>query len=168
MKKTVSVIILNIVLSSVFSQNPAYEKQKFCSTLSKIFESGRIENFESLAGMNSKQSPFLQVPGPNIKLDGFPVVYVDKDSRFVGKTNLNMDSVSAIKKVDELKAYFSSCLDSSQWFWLDFQGDDSSTVFFKEEFYWKAISKDLTLTLAAVNASGNSYSANLYIRRNKR
>lgn len=136
--------------------------------MSKIFESGRIENFESLAGMNSKQSPFLQVPGPNIKLDGFPVVYVDKDSRFVGKTNLNMDSVSAIKKVDELKAYFSSCLDSSQWFWLDFQGDDSSTVFFKEAFYWQSVSKDLTLTLAAVNASGNSYSANLYIRRNKR
>jgi hypothetical protein len=79
-----------------------------------------------------------------------------------------MDSVSAIKKVDELKTYISSCLDSSQWFWLDFQGDDSSTVFFKEVFYWQSVSKDLTLTLAAVNASGNSYSANLYIRRNKR
>lgn len=168
MKKTITVIVLSIVLLPVFSQNATYERQKFCNALSKIFESGRVENFESLAGMNSKQSPFLQVPGPNIKLEGFPVLYVDKDSRFVGKTNLNMDSVSALKKVDELKAYISSCLDSSQWFWLDFQGDDSSTVFFKEVFYWQSVSKDLTLTLSAVNASGNSYSANLYIRRNKR
>lgn len=168
MKKIAFLLILSGSAQIIFSQNPVYEKQKFCNTLHRILESGRVENFESLAGMNSQQSPFLPVPGPNVKLEHFPVLYVDKDSRFVGKTNLNMDSVSAIKKVEELKAYVNSCLDSTQWFWLDFAGNDSTTIFFKEAYYWQAFNKDLTLTLASVNTAGNAYSVNLYIRRNKR
>lgn len=150
------------------AQNLPYEQQKFCNTLYKIFESGRKENFESLIGMNSKQSPFLQVPGPNVKLEHFPVLYVDKDNCFTGKTNLNMDSASAVKKLEELKPYFNKCLDSTEWIWLDFEGDDSTTTFFKEVYYWQAFNKDLTLTLASVHLSGNAYSATLFIRRNRR
>ncbi|MCW5906509.1 MAG: hypothetical protein KIS94_01505 [Chitinophagales bacterium] len=169
-RKSVALFILLTCLRAlqVGAQNAAYHHQKFCTTLNKVFESGRVENFESLVGMNSKQSPFLQVPGPNVKLEPFPVLYIDKDNRFVGKTNENFDSLSAIKKLEELKDYISVCLDSTQWFWVDFKGDDSTTVFFTEDYVWQAISRELTLTLASVKVSEKVYTANLYIRRNKK
>jgi hypothetical protein len=168
MKSSLFSALIFFATQFTVAQNPIYEQQKFCNALYKIFESGRKENFESLMGMNSKQSPFLQVPGPNIKLENFPVLYVDKDNCFTGKTNLNMDSASAVKKLEELKPYFSKCLDSIEWVWLDFTGDDSTTTFFKEAYYWQAFNKELTLTLASVHLNGNLYSATLYIRRNRR
>lgn len=157
-----------LLLCGAYAQNAAYHHQKFCNTLNKVFESGRVENFESLVGMNSKQSPFLQVPGPNVKLEPFPVLYIDKDNRFVGKTNENLDSLLAIKKLEELKEYISVCLDSTQWVWVDFKGDDPTTVFFTENYEWQAISRELTLTLASVKVSEKVYTANMYIRRNKK
>lgn len=155
-------------LSFAFAQSPNYEHVKFCTNLSRVFESGRVENFESLIGLDAKQSAFLQVPGPRIKLENFPVLYVDKDSRFVGKTNQNFDSLSAINRASKLKAYITPCLDSIQWFWLDFTGDDSTTVFFKEDYEWQAISKELTLTVATVRLTEKVYSVNLYIVRNRK
>lgn len=153
---------------TLFGQTTDYEQVKFCTNLNRVFESGRVENFESLTGLDAKQSAFLQVPGPKIKLQNFPVLYVDKDSRFVGKTNQNFDSLSAIARASELKAYITPCLDSTQWFWLDFTGDDSTTVFFKEDYEWQAISKELTLTLATVRISEKVFTVNMYIKRNRK
>lgn len=152
----------------VFAQTGNYEHVKFCTNLNRVFESGRVENFESLIGLDAKQSPFLPAPGPRIKLQNFPVLYVDKDSRFVGKTNQNFDSLSAITRANELKAYITPCLDSTQWFWVDFTGDDSSTVFFREDYEWQAISKELTLTVATVRVTEKVYSVNMYIKRNRK
>lgn len=153
---------------TLFGQTTDYEHVKFCTNLNRVFESGRVENFESLIGLDAKQSPFLQVPGPRIKLQNFPVLYVDKDSRFVGKTNQNFDSLSAITRANELKAFITPCLDSTQWFWVDFTGDDSSTVFFREDYEWQAISKELTLTVATVRVTEKVYSVNMYVKRNRK
>src|SRR5262245_59201445 len=95
----------------LFSQTLDYQHSKFCSNLNKVFELGRKDNFDSYDGTMVKQSPFLPVPGYSIKLDEFAVNYVDKDNRFVAKTNLNMDSISALQKMEELKQYISYCLD---------------------------------------------------------
>jgi hypothetical protein len=115
-----------------------------------------------------KESPFLPVPGYSIKLDEFAVNYVDKDKRFVAKTNLNMDSVSALHKLEELKTYVSFCLDTLQWTrWTEIQGDDSATVFFKEVKEARSKTKDMELVLAVTLAAPKVYTVNMYVKRRK-
>ena len=145
----------------------AYEQQKFCSNLNKVLESGRQENFESLTDMNERQSPALPVPGYSIRLAPFRVVYVDKDSRFVGKTNENLDSLSALKRMEEIKPLVAHCLDST-WHWTEMLGDDSSTVFFKEFKQLRAVGPEFTISLAMDQVAPRLYTVNLYIRKNRR
>lgn len=145
----------------------AYEQQKFCSNLNKVLESGRQEDFESLTDMNERQSSALPVPGYSIRLAPFDVVYVDKDRRFVGKTNENLDSLSAVKRLEQLKPLVANCLDST-WRWSEALGDDSSTVFFKEFKQLRAIGPEFTISLAMDVVAHNLYTVNLYIRKNRR
>ncbi len=160
----VTMLVLTLPVIS-FSQS-AYLQQKFCNNLNKVLESGRMENFESLDGMRSKQSPLLQVPGYAINMDAFPIVYVDKDNRFVAKTGLNMDSVSAIAKWNQLLPMVEHCLDSVQWaFWADSTSDNPQTVFFREEKYKRAMSNMFNLDLAIVRTNEKIWTVNLYIRR---
>jgi hypothetical protein len=148
------------------TQSAAYLQAQFCQNLNKVLESGRMENFESLQGVRVKQSPMLQVPGYAVKLPGFPVVYVDKDSRFVGKTLLNMDSASAQLKLRELKGFVGHCLDSLQWSkWDDRPGNDSTTLFFTEEHISRTVSRDFYLDLAVVMATDKVRTVQLYIRK---
>lgn len=156
-----------LVVLSAAAQNAAYEQQKFCSNLNKVLESGRQENFESLTDMNEKQSTLLPVPGYSIRLKPFGIVYVDKDSRFVGKTNENLDSLSALKRLQEIKPLVANCLDST-WKWTEVMGDDSATVFFKEFKQLRATSPDFVLNIAMDVVAPNLYTINLYIRRNRR
>ncbi|HWB64838.1 MAG TPA: hypothetical protein VG603_15080, partial [Chitinophagales bacterium] len=120
----------------------------------------------SLNSTMTKVSPLLPVPGYGIHLERFPTVYVDKDSRFVAKTDLNFDSLTAVKKVEDYKAYVGTCLDTTKWVWLEQQGDDSTTVFFKELKEWQAVSDTFTLSLAVTNVAHKVYSINMYIKRN--
>ncbi|MBK7148828.1 MAG: hypothetical protein IPH78_08400 [Bacteroidetes bacterium] len=153
-------------LSASYAQSTAYLQAQFCQNLNKVLESGRMENFESLQGATTKQSPMLQVPGYAVKLPGFPVVYVDKDSRFVGKTLLNMDSASAQLKLQELKGFVGHCLDSVQWTaWTERPGNDSTTLFFNEETMLRTTSREFILDLAIVKATEKVRSIHLYIRR---
>jgi hypothetical protein len=153
---------------SIFSQNSEYLHSRFCKNLNKVFELGRQDNFDSYDGTMVKQSPLLPVPGYSIKLDEFAITYADKDHRFVGKTNLNLDSLSALQKLEELKAYVGYCLDSTQWTkWTETAGDDSTTVFFKELKEVRADAKDLNLILAVTLAAPKVYTVNLYVKRRK-
>lgn len=145
----------------------AYEQQKFCSNLNKVLESGRQEDFESLTDMNERQSSALPVPGYSIRLAPFDVVYVDKDRRFVGKTNENLDSLSAVKRLEQLKPLVANCLDST-WRWSEALGDDSTTVFFKEFKQLRAMGPEFTISLAMDVVAHNLYTVNLYIRKNRR
>ncbi|MDB5282419.1 MAG: hypothetical protein JWO06_1494 [Bacteroidota bacterium] len=158
-----------LIFSSVvaFAQKDTPEQRNFCVSLNKILESGRMENFESLRG-SGKQSSLVPVPGYNISVERFPITYVDKDSRFVAKTGLNFDSLTAIKKLDEYKAFVNFCLDSVQWPWSETTGDDSTTVFFKELKEYRATQNMFTLTLAITQVGTKVYSINMYIRKNKR
>ena len=166
--KLISVVISVILFQQSFAQTADYKQEKFCANLKKVFELGIHDNFESYDGTMVKQSPFLPVPGYSIKLDHFAVNYVDKDNRFVAKTNLNMDSLSALSKVEELKNVIEPCLDSSEWkMWSEFTVDDSSTVFFKESKVFEAVSNSLTLKLATTIVAKNVYSINLYVRRRR-
>ena len=150
------------------SQNAVYVQQNFCNSLKKVFELGVKDNFESYDGTLVKQSPFLPVPGYSIKLEGFAVNFADKDHRFVAKTNLNMDSVSAMKKLEEMKYSVEYCLDTTIWSrWSDIGGDDSTTVFFKEIAQSVAFSKQLNVTLSVVSVANKVYSINLYVRRRR-
>ncbi len=153
---------------SGFSQPPGYAQQNFCKNLNKVFELGRNDNFESYDGTMVKQSPFLPVPGYSIKLEGFPVNYADKDNRFVAKTNENMDSLSALKKLEELKTFVGYCLDSMQWKkWEEVNGNDSATVFLKELKKARATTKDLTLNIAIIIAAPKVYSVAMYVKRRR-
>lgn len=153
-------------LAAGYAQSTAYLQAQFCQNLNKVLESGRMENFESLQGAVAKQSPMLQVPGYAVKLPGFPVVYVDKDSRFVGKTLLNMDSVSARLKLQELQGFAGHCLDSVLWTtWTEKPGNDSTTLFFNEETVLRTTSREFILDLAIVHATEKVRSIHLYIRR---
>jgi hypothetical protein len=151
-----------------YPQTSAYVQQNFCNSLKKVFELGIKDNFDSYDGTLVKQSPFLQVPGYSIKLEGFPVNYADKDHRFVAKTNLNLDSLSAINKLEEMKLFVGNCLDSTTWSrWSDANGDDSTTVFFKELKESVSTSKEFNLTLAVVSVATKVYSINLYVHRRR-
>ena len=150
------------------SQPAGYVQQNFCKNLNKVFEMGRKDNFESYDGTMVKQSAMLVVPGYAIKLDEFPITYADKDNRFVAKTNLNFDSLSALNKLEELKPMVGFCLDSSQWKkWEEVSGDDSNTVFFKELKEIRAVSSDLELNLAIIIAAPKVYSLVMYIKRKR-
>jgi hypothetical protein len=152
----------------LYSQNQQYLHTRFCGNLSKVFELGRKDNFDSYDGTLVKQSPLLPVPGYGVKLDEFAVNYVDKDKRFVAKTNLSLDSLSALQKLDELKAYVGFCLDSAEWHkWTESHGDDSTTIFFKELKEAKAEAKDLALVLAVALAAPKVYTVNMYVKRRK-
>jgi hypothetical protein len=166
MKSAILFLSVLFVVAGVRSQT-AYEQQTLCKNLKEVFESGIRENFESITGTNARQSPFLPVPGYSIKLPDYPVIYVDKDSRFVGKHNQNLDSLTALIRLEELKEKISFCLDTSIWHWNTLLGDDSTTVFFKETFQHKAVSSQLNLWLAVVNVAPKIYSVNLYIKRRR-
>jgi len=160
--------LLSVSLLCGFSQSVSYTQQNFCKNLNKVFELGRLDNFESYDGTMVKQSALLPVPGYSIKLEGFPINYVDKDYRFVAKTNENLDSLSALKKVEELKSFVGFCLDTLQWSkWSEINGDDSTTNFFKEFKEARAVTKDLTLNLAIIIAAPRIYSVVMYIKRKK-
>jgi hypothetical protein len=161
---TLSIISIQILFAQ---KGTAYEQQRFCKNLNKVFEDGRKENFEAITGMNEKQSPLLPVPGYSINMDPFGTIYVDKDSRFVGKTNENLDSLGALEKLEEYRLFVSTCLDTT-WKWSETMGDDSSTVFFKEFKEMRAITRDLNLALAMDVVAPKLYTVNLYVRRNKR
>lgn len=159
-----------IIFSShlLLSQNSDYLQKNFCMSLGKIVELGRKDNFDSYDGTLVKQSPFLPVPGYSIRLDNFPVTYADKDHRFVAKTNLNMDSLTALHKLEELKSFVGLCLDSIQWNkWVETIGDDSTTFFFRELKEAKAVAKDLCIDLAVVIAAHKVYTINMYIKRRR-
>lgn len=151
-----------------FSQTASYAQQNFCKNLNKIFELGRKDNFDSYDGTMVRQSAFLVVPGYSIKLDEFPITYADKDSRFVAKTNINLDSLSALQKLEELKSLVGFCLDTVQWKkWEEVNGDDAATVFFKELKEAKTVSNDLTLNLAITIAAPKVYSVVMYVQRRR-
>ena len=157
-----------LFLQITFGQSATIHQQLFCSNLNKVFELGRKDNFDSYDGTLVKQSAVLPVPGYSISFDDFPITYVDKDNRFVGKTNQNFDSLSAINKLGEYKTCVNICLDSVQWSkWHETIGDDSATVFFKETKELNAVSNEFTLTLAVVKVAAKAYTVNLYIRRKK-
>ena len=166
--KRIFVVFLVFAVSDVFSQSNDYEQNNFCRNLYKVFELGRKDNFSAYNGTVVKQSAFLRVPGYSIKLDRFPENYVDKNNRFVAKTLLNFDSLSALQHLEELKSFVGYCLDSAEWNkWSEASGDDSSTYFFKEMKEAKTVAKDLSLTLAVVIAAPKVYTVSLYIRRRK-
>jgi len=161
---TVLQAILMLAAYPLYAQTNTYQQQYFSKNLNKVFESGRKENFESINGVNEKESAFLPVPGYSIHLQPFNTIYVDKDNRFVGKTGEEMDSLSAIKRLDELLALIGPCLDST-WQWREVYGNDSTTPFFKEIKELRAATADLELNIAMVQIAPNLYTANLYIRR---
>ena len=160
-------ILLVLSSSIAFAQTDTPQQRDFCKSMSKILESGRMENFESLRG-SGKQSSLVPVPGYNISVERFPITYVDKDSRFVAKTGLNFDSLSAVNKLEDYKSFVNFCLDSAQWTWSETKGDDSTTVFFKEIKEYRATQSMFTLTLAITQVGIKVFSINMYIRRNRR
>lgn len=153
-------------LQASYSQTPEAVQARFCNALYKAFELGINDNFDSYDGTYEKQSAFLQVPSYGIHLEKFPINYADKDHRFVAKTNLNLDSTSAERTLEEMKTFAGICLDTINWQkWIEQPGDDASTVFMKEFKTAKALSKNLTLTLAIVSVAPKLYTINLYIKR---
>lgn len=162
----VSVYFMSMLICSAQKQAVSYEQQRFCTNLNKVLESGRQENFESLTDMNERQSSMLPVPGYSIRLAPFETVYVDKDNRFVGKTMENMDSLSGLKRLEELKPLVAYCLDST-WKWAEVFEDDSTTTFFKEFKQLRATGPQFSISLAMDVVAPKLYTINLYIRRNR-
>lgn len=158
------IVLFTTVLFEWAQAQPAIQKS-FCSNLNKVMQSGVYDNFESVSASTVKQSPFLAVPGSPVKLPGFPVTYVDKDQRFVAKTNVNTDSLGAIVLLDSLRMQAAACMDSS-WQWESiFLQNDSSTLFFNEIRYYQAQSPQLRLQVAMVEAARNVYTCVMYVRR---
>lgn len=156
-------LFANIVMAQFATP---YEQQKFCKNLEQVLESGRKENFESISGTNAKQSAILVVPGYNIHLPKFPVIYVDKDKRFIAKTNLNMDSLTAAQQLSDFKSYVYSCLDTSKWKIMPpTVGDDSSTVFITEHQTISVQNLEFFLTIASEKVAEKVYSILFYLRR---
>jgi hypothetical protein len=118
---------------SLIAQASTAEQNSFCSSLMNVLQIGKYDNFESIGYTRVKASPFLEVPVAPAKMLRFPVVYVDKDSRFVGKSNITYDSLSALRELEVLKDFVGVCLDTAQWQkWNTELNDDPSTVFFTE------------------------------------
>lgn len=156
------------IFSFVLSAQTNVEQQRLCTGLKQVFESGIQENFESINGTGAKQSPFLPVPGYSIKLPDFPIIYVDKDSRFVARKNLNLDSLEALRQLEDTKAKVAFCLDSTEWTWTEVPGDDSTTLFFREVKQYKATSAKLQLWVSVVYATPKVFSINAYVMRRRR
>jgi hypothetical protein len=142
------------------------QQVNFCKGLKKVLESGRHENFESLQGMNETHNALVKIPGYTVNLDPFSITYVDKDNRFVGKTNENLDSLTALTKLEEYKALVNYCLDST-WTWVEQMGEDSTTTFFHEFKQLKAQSGQFTISLAMDIMVPKVYTVNLYIRKTR-
>jgi hypothetical protein len=157
--------ILSFQLS--FSQVSDSKHNTFCKNLNKVFELVRTNNLDAYDVTFVKQSPFLAVPGNSIQLERFPVTYVDKDERFVAKTNLNLDSLSASQTLEEFRSYVGYCLDSSWYKWDEMLGDDSYTPFFKELKQSGAYTSNINLRLAIISVAPKVYSINMYITRRK-
>lgn len=144
---------------------PDVEKAKFCKGMKQVLESGRHENFESITGAE-KQSSWLPVPGYTIHLPRFPIIYVDKDSRFVAKTNINMDSLTAAAQLLSYRDYVMQCLDTAEWKPGEIiTGDIAETPFFTEHQVYPVISKEFKLHVANVRLTDKVYSILFYIRR---
>jgi hypothetical protein len=161
-------IFFLVCIHLIQAQSAAFKQEEFCHNLNKVIEDGRAENFEALNAVIEKNllNPYQ---GYTIKLDGFPITYVDKDKRFVAKTNLNMDSISAVEKFEECKKGVGACLDSVQWYkWTEIPGDDPATVFFKEVKELRAMESTLTLNLAIIRVAAKEYSVVMYIQRKPR
>lgn len=170
MQRVKPLLIILPLLAAIcsYGQNVSYKQQNFCRNLNKVFELGRNDNFESYDGTTVKQSPLLPVPGYSIKLEDFPINYADKDQRFVAKTNLNLDSLSALAKLEELKGFVGYCLDTIQWVkWNETTGDDSTTVFFKELKQAQTRCRDMNLALAIVTVAPKLYTVVLYVKRRR-
>ncbi|MBL7776732.1 MAG: hypothetical protein JNK66_00400 [Chitinophagales bacterium] len=156
-------LFANIVMAQFATP---YEQQKFCKNLEQVLESGRKENFESISGTNAKQSAILVVPGYSIHLPKFPVIYVDKDKRFIAKTNLNMDSLTSVIQFNDYKDFVYSCLDTSKWKIMPpTVGDDSSTVFITEHQTISVQNLEFFLTIASEKVAEKVYSILFYLRR---
>lgn len=165
MKKMLVVVIV-FTSQVVIAQNAQVVQAKFCNALYKVFELGIKDNFDAYDGTFVKQSPMMPVPVYGIQLEKFPVNYADKDNRFVAKTNLNLDSLSAEQTFGEMKTFTGRCLDTINWQkWTEQWGDEPSTVFMKEFKAAKAFSKELELTLAIVSIAPKLYTVNLYVKR---
>jgi len=164
-------VVLCVTLNNALAQekNKTQEQNAFCSALVNVLENGRRDNFESIGYTRVKSSPFLEVPTAPIKLPRFPVVYVDKDSRFVGKSNITYDSLSALQELEVLKEFVGVCLDTAQWQkWNTESGDDPATVFFTEFHRTEARSAEFFLTLAMVKVGIKTYTLVLFVRKQKR
>lgn len=168
MQKPFLFLFICLSLVTRAQEQPTKEQQNFCRNLEKVLEDGRMENFESINGMNEKQSPFLPVPGYSIKLEPFGIIYVDKDHRFIGKTNQSYDSLGALRRLEELKHFTGYCLDTTIWKWAPQLGNDTTTLFFTEEKQWIATSPEFTFSLAMDKVGTKTYNVNLYIKRRKK
>lgn len=152
-----------------FAQSTVQEQNSFCSALMTVMESGRQDNFESIGHSRTKASAFLAVPVAPAKIPRFPVTYVDKDSRFVAKSNVTYDSLSAIQELEVLKEFVGTCLDTAKWEkWNTEIGDDASTPFFIEFHRAEARSAEFLLTLAMVKTGTKTYTINLFLKRSTR
>ncbi len=166
--KQLFISLFSFVTLNSFAQSASVTQQNLCKSLNKVFELGIKDNFDSYDATFTKQSAFLVVPGYAIKFDEFPVTYADKDNRFVAKTNLNLDSLSALKKLEELQSLVGFCLDSVKWTkWEEVIGDDASTAFFKELKQTRATSNELTLNLAITIAAPKVYSVVMYVKQRR-
>ena len=165
MKLVLSAFLMIVFLLGI-SQSTNMKQTNFCNSLSKVFLLGRNDNFSSYDGTTVKKSAFLVVPGYSVTLEDFAINYADKDNRFIARANTNLDSVSALAKLEELKYKVGACLDSTQWEkWILSDGNDAATPFFKELKQAKAVTHDFTLTLAMVCVATNLYSVNMYVKR---
>jgi hypothetical protein len=165
-----AIFLLQLSLSvSIFAQSTVQEQNSFCSALMNVLESGRQDNFESIGHSRTKASAFLAVPVAPAKIPRFPVTYVDKDSRFVAKSNVTYDSLSAIQELEVLKEFVGTCLDTAKWEkWNTEIGDDASTLFFIEFHRAEARSAEFLLTLAMVKTGTKTYTINLFLKRSAR
>lgn len=144
----------------------SYEQQKFCKNWEQVLEIGRKENFESISGTNAKQSPMLVVPGYSIHLPKFPVIYVDKDNRFIAKTNLNMDSLTAIAALADYTEYILYCTDTAKWKLSSISfGDDSSTTFISEHQKINVQNLEFNLIITSEKVAEKVYTILFYLRK---
>ena len=166
--KHLLLFLFSITALCCCSQSTNITQQNLCKSMNKVFELGIKDNFDSYDATFTKQSAFLVVPGYAIKFDEFPIAYADKDNRFVAKTNLNLDSLSALKKLEELQSLVGLCLDSVKWAkWDEVNGDDAATVFIKELKQARATSNELTLNLAITIVAPKLYSVVMYVKRRR-
>lgn len=169
-RNTLSLIFFCLLFTTSIKAQPApHEQNSFCSSLTNVLENGKHDNFETIGYTRVKSSAFMEVPVGPVKMPRFPVVYVDKDSRFVGKSNITYDSLTAIQELEVLKTFVGTCLDTAKWQkWNTELNDDPTTPFFTEFHRAEARSAEFLLTLAMVKAGNKTYAINLFVKRHKR